>query len=121
MRQFANSVLKHVLKLAVNSALAPVVAGIALSAVIAGPASAGHVCNDYGDMSDALKSHYGERLVSSTAKEKDRRMEFWVSKKGTWSMVLVLPNGRACLRASGPHAFTEKLRAASLAIAAPEG
>lgn len=104
--------MRHFLKPALISALAPALGGIVLSAMVAPPASANHVCREYGQMSDALKSLYGERLVSSTKKEKDRRLEFWVSDKGTWSMVLVLPNGRSCLRSSGPHPFTGKLRVA---------
>lgn len=98
--------MRHFLKPALTSVLG----GIALSAMIAAPASAGHVCNEYGQMSDALKSLYGERMVSSTKMGMDRRLEFWVSDKGTWSMVLVLPKGRSCLKSSGPHPFTEKLR-----------
>ena len=100
------SILNPVLR----PALISVLGGIALSAIIAAPASAHHVCKEYGQMSDALNSLYGERMVSSTNKEKDRRLEFWVSDKGTWSVVLVLPNGRSCLKSSGPHPFTEKLR-----------
>jgi hypothetical protein len=104
--------LKSVLKPGLRAALVPVLGGIALSAMIAAPASAKHVCQEYGQLSAALKSRYGERMVSSSSKEKDRRLEFWVSKKGTWSLVLVLPNGRSCLKSSGPHPFTEKLRVA---------
>lgn len=117
MRHF----LKPNLRPALKSALIPVLGGIALSAMIAAPASARHVCKEYGQMSDALKSLYGERMVSSTDKEKNRRLEFWVSDKGTWSVVLVLPNGRSCLKSSGPHPFTEKLRVASQAMAVPNG
>ena len=64
------------------------------------------------DPGDALKSTSGERMVGTTKKEKDRRIELWVSNKGTWSSVLVLPNGRSCLKPSGPDVFTEKLRTA---------
>lgn len=101
--------------------LMPALGGIALSAMIAPPASAHHVCKEYGQLSDALKSRYGERMVSSTNKEKDRRLEFWVSDKGTWSLVLVLPNGRSCLKSSGPHPFTEKLRVAASPVARSAG
>ncbi len=111
MGHFLISVLKRDLRPALISTLG----GIALSAMIAAPASAHHVCREYGQLSDALKSFYGERIVSSTNKEKDRRLEFWVSDKGTWSVVLVLPNGRSCLKSSGPHPFTEKLRVAESA------
>ncbi|MCH8182198.1 MAG: hypothetical protein IIB66_05320 [Proteobacteria bacterium] len=108
LKVFEDKAMRHILK----PALISVLGGIALSAMIAAPASAGHVCKEYGQMSDALKSLYGERMVSSTQKGTDRRLEFWVSDKGTWSMVLVLPNGRSCLKSSGPHPFTEKLRVA---------
>ncbi len=104
--------MRHYLKPILRPALISALGGIALSAMIASPASAHHVCKEYGQLSDALKSRYGERIVSSTSKEKDRRLEFWVSDKGTWSMVLVLPNGRSCLKSSGPHPFTQKLRGA---------
>lgn len=98
-----------------KSALIPALGAFALSAMIAQPAAAHHVCKEYGQMGDALKSIYGERLVSSSKEEKNRRLEFWVSKKGTWSLVLVLPNGRSCLKSSSPHPFTEKLRVAAQA------
>ncbi len=107
-KDFEDDAMRHFLIPVLISALG----GIALSAMAAAPASAHHVCKEYGQMSDALKSLYGERMVSSAKKEKDRRLEFWVSKKGTWSLVLVLPNGRSCLKSSGPHPFTEKLRVA---------
>ena len=111
MRHFLISVLKPVLRPALISALIPALGAIALAAMIAPPAAAHHVCKDYGQLSDALKSLYGERIVSSR-QENDRRLEFWVSDKGTWSLVLVLPNGRSCLKSSGPQPFTEKLRLA---------
>ncbi len=104
--------MRHFLKPALKPALISALGGIALSAMIAPPASAKHVCQEYGVLSDALKSRYGERVVSSMNEEKDRRLEFWVSDKGSWSLVLVLPNGRSCLKSSGPHPFTEKLRIA---------
>ena len=95
--------------------LIPALGALALSATIAAPATAHHVCKEYSQLSDSLKSIYGERMISSTKREKDRRLEFWVSNKGSWSLVLVLPNGRSCLKSSGPDAFTEKLRFAKSA------
>ena len=89
--------------------LIPALGALSLSAMITTTAAAHHVCKDDGELSDALKSLYGERMVGTTKKEKDRRIELWVSKKGTWSTVLVLPNGRSCLKSSGPDAFTDKL------------
>ncbi len=102
--------LKRISRLALISALLPALGGIALSTLVAPPASARHVCSEHVQMIDTLKSLYGERMISSTNQEKDRRLEFWVSRKGSWSLVLVLPTGRACLKSSGPHPFTEKLR-----------
>ena len=72
----------------------------------------GHGGRGYEVVEAQLQGSYGERMGSSTQKGTDRRLEFWVSDKGTWSMVLVLPNGRSCLKSSGPHPFTEKLRVA---------
>ncbi len=105
MRQFLTPVLTPVLIPALTA-----LAALGLAAAAAPSTSAHHVCNDYGQMTDSLKAIYGERKVSSRAKEKDRRVEFWASKKGSWSVVLVLPNGRSCLQFSAPEPFTEKLR-----------
>ncbi len=113
--------MRHFLIPVLIPVLISALGGIALSAMIAPPAAAHHVCKEYGQLSDALKSRYGERMISSTSKEKDRRLEFWVSDKGTWSMVLVLPNGRSCLKSSGPHPFTEKLRVAESPAAQSAG
>lgn len=82
--------------------------------MVAAPAAAHHVCKDNGQLGDELKSIYGERMVDTTKKGMDRRIELWVSKKGTWSTVLDLPNGRSCLKPSGPDVFTEKLRRAKV-------
>lgn len=90
--------------------LIPALGALSLSAMIATTAAAHHVCKDDGQLSDTLKSLYGEEMAGTTKKENDPRIELWVSKKGTWSTVLVLPNGRSCLKSSGPDAFTEKLR-----------
>ncbi len=92
--------------------LIPALGVLSLSAMVVAPASAHHVCKDDGQLSDTLKSINGEGMAGTTKKEKDRRIELWVSKKGTWSTVLDLPKGRSCLKSSGPDAFTEKLRRA---------
>ena len=92
--------------------LIPALGALSLSAMVAAPAAAHHVCKDYGHLSDALKSLYGEGMVGTTKKENDPRIELWVSKKGTWSTVLDLPSGRSCLKGSGPNAFTDNPRTA---------
>ena len=83
---------------------------LTLTAALPRPVAAHHVCQEHDALTQALASKYGERRVSSNkVAGKDRRLEFWVSQKGSWSLVLVLPNGRSCLKSSGPQPNSQKL------------
>ncbi len=83
---------------------------LTLTAALPRPAAAHHVCWEHEALIEVLASKYGEHLLRSfKGAAKDSRLEFWVSQKGTWSLVLVLPNGRSCLKSSGPEPSSQKL------------
>ena len=74
---------------------------LALS-VRAAPAGAGHVCAKYEAIAADLRRVYDERpLASGISNAGKAYMELWASESGTWTILVVLPNGLSCVTNSG--------------------
>lgn len=74
---------------------------LALAGTVSGwAASAGTSCGPRDMVAERLSQHYDEgvagRGIAGTA-----MAELWVSEAGTWTVVVSLPDGRACIIASG--------------------
>ena len=61
------------------------------------------LCGSYEALTERLTGQFGERMVASGVSTNGRAyVEFWASEKsGTWSVVMVLPNGVSCLTSAG--------------------
>lgn len=76
-------------------------AGI-LAAVMASPAVAGGNCGPHADVVSGLLKGYGEVSIASGAAGSNSTMELFLNPAtGTWTVIATLPNGSACLLASG--------------------
>ncbi len=74
---------------------------LALS-VPAAPAVAGNVCAKYEAIAADLRQVYDERPVASGISRAGKAyMELWASESGTWTILVVLPNGLSCVTNSG--------------------
>ena len=70
---------------------------LALS-VRAAPAGAGHVCAKYEAIAADLRQVYDERpLASGISHAGKAYMELWASESGTWTILVVLPDGLSCV------------------------
>ena len=68
----------------------------------AAPASALSMCGKYRDLATSLRTVYGEKpLASGTSRAGKAYMEFWASEAGTWTILLVAPNGVSCITNAG--------------------
>lgn len=74
---------------------------IAALAMIDGPAMAQTVCAPRAHMLDGFKQQYGEISAAVGLAAGGALMEIVASPSGTWSLLLVRPDGVACLIASG--------------------
>ena len=74
---------------------------LALS-VRAAPAGAGHVCAKYEAIAADLRQVYDERPIASGISRAGKAyMELWASESGTWTILVVFPNGLSCVTNSG--------------------
>ncbi|NNE52044.1 MAG: S-adenosyl-L-homocysteine hydrolase [Sulfitobacter sp.] len=73
---------------------------IALVLTLVAPAAmAQQVCMDAGEMKASLIDWYGERPVSAPTESNE---QLWASKDtGTWTMIKLLSDGKACVLAQG--------------------
>ena len=68
------------------------------------PAEAQAVCGPRNDLTARLAEDYGESQRGLGLKGSAAVYELWVSEKtGSWTFIVSLPDGRACLVASGVH------------------
>ncbi len=79
---------------------------LALGSLFAGmswsPAEAGEVCGPYDFLTDFLHQRYEERAVVFGLPSNGKSyMEIWASDAGTWSVLVVAPNGLTCVIHSG--------------------
>lgn len=79
--------------------------GLAASAP---PAFAQNTCGSHDKIAQTLQTQYGESVVARGLQSATRLFEVWRSgETGSWTVLAVLPNGTACVMASGT-AWTEE-------------
>jgi len=67
------------------------------------PAAAQQQCGPRDALVDALKERYGEVRVVSALTTTNQVFEIYASPSGSWSGVLVNPNGIACMAVAGEN------------------
>lgn len=73
-----------------------------LIALVAIPASAQENCGDYAKMVEALGRVYGEtRRFQGPSSSGQYMVEIFAKDGGTWTALIVNPNGFACITAAG--------------------
>ena len=70
-------------------------------AMLASPAFAEPQCMDRAAMIAGLDTIYGERQIVIAMAGGDMMLEAYVSLQGTWTLVAVSPDKRACILAFG--------------------
>lgn len=71
-------------------------------AAAAPPALAQTICGQYERLRDALADGYGESVAGRGLQSETRLIELWRSPKtGSWTVLMILPNGMTCVVASG--------------------
>ncbi len=58
-------------------------------------------CAGHADVLASLKRKFGEELKAAGVTRNKQLIELLVSAKGTWTFLLVTPDGKACLIESG--------------------
>lgn len=58
-------------------------------------------CAKHGLILELLKKKYGEDPIAVGTVNEDRIMQVFVSRKGTWSVVVTKTDGKACIVAAG--------------------
>lgn len=82
--------------------VALVVAFLVFLVMLVQPAKAAPQCDAYERVTTLLADQYGEALMGGGIAGASALMQLWAHPDGsTWSIVLVLPDGQACLMASG--------------------
>ena len=82
-------------------------AAIAASAFVAttfatsSASAAADLCTQRASMVKALANKYEEQRRGIGVASKSGVMEFYVSHKGTWTMLMTMPNGMSCIMAAG--------------------
>ncbi|MEJ6393736.1 hypothetical protein V8J82_10740 [Gymnodinialimonas sp. 2305UL16-5] len=62
------------------------------------------LCAERDTVVAALTGRYGEQVHGMGLAPHNRIMEFYVSEEtGTWTIIVTMADGRACLMASGEH------------------
>lgn len=85
-------------------AVLAVLAGLLVScAVRAGESSPalGMPCADRAGLVEQLRERFGETVQGIGLTDAGGVMELYASEKGSWTLVVNLPNGRSCLVATG--------------------
>lgn len=71
-------------------------------AAAAPPALAQAACGEYERLRTALTDAYGESISGRGLQSETRMIELWRSPEtGTWTVLMILPNGLTCVMASG--------------------
>lgn len=65
------------------------------------PAQAQPVCAPRDAIAEGLASGYGERVTAAGVDQRGNLIEVFSSDTGTWTIVLTIPGGPACLLSSG--------------------
>ena len=73
-----------------------------LGVMLAGPASAQPLCTERTALLKELNGKYQEQRTGlGIAAGNHGAMEFYVSEKGTWTILMTLTNGNTCIVAAG--------------------
>ena len=79
------------------------------AAAIAPPVSAQTTplsCGDHAQMSERLSSRFKETRLGAGLQNPETVMELWSSEEtGSWTVLVIRPNGTACVVATGNHWF----------------
>lgn len=71
-------------------------------AAAAPPAGAQTICGEYERLRTALTDSYGESVSGRGLQSETRMIELWRSpQSGSWTVLMILPNGMTCVVASG--------------------
>ncbi len=74
-----------------------------LALILASPAQAQSFCGDYGEIKAKLKSEYKEIIRSVGVTSNNDNVVLFESPSGSWTLVLRMKTGMACLMASGDN------------------
>jgi hypothetical protein len=72
--------------------------------VIAAPAVAqdGIPCGPHDRMAHVLRTIMGQDLQAIALEQRGNLIEMWADEAGQWSMLVIIPDGTACIIATGP-------------------
>lgn len=66
------------------------------------PAHAQQFCAERNTVTERLQSSYGESFAGGGVRNEKSIFEVWMSEeKGTWTILMTMADGRACVMASG--------------------
>ncbi|MBJ6126109.1 hypothetical protein [Microvirga splendida] len=87
----------------IRSSLAPLAALAALAAAAASPASAQSACGPREQLAKLLSDRYKEDPVGMGLSQPGQVLEVFASSNGSWTMVMTMPDGKACMIAAGEN------------------
>lgn len=80
--------------------VATMIAAIALPSIVQAQQS----CGMREDVTKRLSSGYGEKFAGGGLRNSDSIFEVWLSaEKGTWTILMTMPNGKSCVMAAGTN------------------
>ena len=75
-----------------------------LTALIPSMSEAQTNCADRARITERLQTKYGETFAGGGLRDAKSIVEVWFSEaQGTWTILVTLPDGRACIMASGTN------------------
>jgi hypothetical protein len=83
--------------------LVPVAATAALAALYASPASAQTACGPREQLVKLLADQYKEDPIGIGLAQPGQVLEVFASSNGSWTMVMTMPDGKACMIAAGDN------------------
>ena len=87
----------------VRSSLASFAALAALTAIGMSPASAQSACGPREQLVKLLSDQYKEESVGMGLSQPGQVLEVFASSNGSWTMVMTMPDGKACMIAAGDN------------------
>lgn len=84
-----------------NSALRCVLLAIMIMATIFPSPAQSQICATHENIAAELKQNFGEEVQAIGITSVGALIEIYTSPRGTWTVVLTIPNGPSCLIAEG--------------------
>lgn len=84
-----------------NSAPRSVLLAIMITASIFPSSAQSQICASHESMAAGLKQNFGEEVQAIGITSVGALIEIYTSPRGTWTVVLTIPNGPSCLIADG--------------------